>query len=72
MPWTLCTSFGFFKLGSPFEYGMAPSPQVPQSFLHRFALYCLISVIDKVNISHACSVEAESALVTPLQVLLLF
>ena len=29
---------------------MAPSPQVPQSFLHRFALYCLISVIDKVNI----------------------
>jgi len=50
MPWTLCTSFGFFKLGSPFECGMAPSPQVPQSFLHRFSLYCLISVIDKVNI----------------------
>ena len=50
MPWTLCTSFGFFKLGSPFECGMAPSPQVPQSFLHRFVLYCLISVIDKVNI----------------------
>ena len=39
MPWTLCTSFGFFKLGSPFECGMAPSPQVPQSFLHRFSLY---------------------------------
>lgn len=49
MPWTLCTSFGFFKLGSPFECGMAPSPQVPQSFLHRFSLYCFEKVKTKLQ-----------------------